>query len=339
MNAEERDRLVASIVNRVADYRQGEIASVDAAHVLAWLHQFDQEEQSTLLRETDRILSHTYISRASVKQFISMLVHVDKLVGDSPETFWRDVGFLRIQRQSQSQREMLGLLDEVLRDKFQVTADREESTIGTYIFLDDVSFTGNQIKSDLLRWAEENDIRGATVHVIAAVLHSGGEYYAKQQLKEPFRVRGITYQFWAAHRFENRLTYRYNAEVLWPTHLPDEGYVNQWRATFSADQKYFEPRPPGGKGSTTLFSSEDAREIIEQAFLKKGAYIYSLPQNPDRNMRPLGYSKLRSPGFGSTVITYRNCPNNAPLVLWWGNPNGGAPLNRWHPLFQRRLRA
>jgi hypothetical protein len=114
--------------------------------------------------------------------------------------------------------------------------------------------------------------------------------------------------------------------------------VNQWTATFGEDDSYFCARPPGGKASTQLFSSEDARHVVEQAFLKKGAYIYSLPQDPAQSMRPLGYSRLRSPGFGSTVVTYRNCPNNAPLVLWWGDPSGGAPLNQWTPLLPRRTR-
>ena len=33
-------------------------------------------------------------------------------------------------------------------------------------------------------------------------------------------------------------------------------------------------------------------------------------------MRPLGYHNLRTLGFGSMFITYRNCPNNCPLALW-----------------------
>jgi hypothetical protein len=32
-------------------------------------------------------------------------------------------------------------------------------------------------------------------------------------------------------------------------------------------------------------------------------------------------------GFGSLIVTYRNCPNNAPLALWVDHP--------WYPLFPR----
>ncbi len=36
---------------------------------------------------------------------------------------------------------------------------------------------------------------------------------------------------------------------------------------------------------------------------------------------------LETLGFGSLVVTFRNCPNNAPLALWVGDP--------WYPLFPR----
>ncbi|MCZ2075826.1 MAG: hypothetical protein LC130_12610 [Bryobacterales bacterium] len=46
------------------------------------------------------------------------------------------------------------------------------------------------------------------------------------------------------------------------------------------------------------------------------------------NARPLGYAALKTLGFGATVVTYRNYPNNCPLGLWAGSP--------WYPLFRRK---
>jgi hypothetical protein len=37
---------------------------------------------------------------------------------------------------------------------------------------------------------------------------------------------------------------------------------------------------------------------------------------------------LETLGFGSTLVTFRNCPNNCPLAFWAGYP--------WYPLFQRK---
>lgn len=249
------------------------------------------------------------------------------------------MGFLRLQSGSQSQTDTLALLNEVIAEKFGLNTACQDSTSNAYVYLDDVAFSGNQIKNDLLQWAKDKNIRNATVHIIVMGVYTYGEYYAKRELKKEFDERKISLHFWASARLENSPGRIADAQVLWPSQLPDEQYVKQWEATLAPHKDYFKPRPPNGKASTTLFSSEVNREVVEQAFLKKGAYIFSLSKNPQASMRPLGFSALRTPGFGATLITYRNCPNNAPLVLWWGDPKGSAPLNQWTPLLQRRPRA
>jgi hypothetical protein len=338
MDVNERTQLANSIVAHVADYRIGEIVPINKDRVVTWLNQFDQADQPTILRETERLLGNTYISRTVAKTFIDNLATNEKLTGGDAKTFWSDAGFLRLQSSSRSQADMLNLLGEVLNEKFSLKVDHEESKNSSFVYLDDAVFSGNQIRNDLARWVGEKDIRDATVHVIAMAIYLNGQHYAKTELLKIFSPRNINLEIWSSIRLENRLFNAKEAEVFWPTQLPDEACVNQWKATFPAGQNYFSPRPPAGGPSTTLFSSEESREIIEQAFLKKGAYIYSLPQNPQQSMRPLGYSRLRTPGFGSTLATFRNCPNNAPLVLWWGDPDGRAPLNQWTPLLPRRPR-
>ena len=316
MDNQERDRLVKLIVAHIADYRQNEIAIIDAPQVVTWLQQFDAQDQPTILAETERLLSRTYISRAIAKAFVVKLVANKELAGDDPKSFWEDAAFLKLQKSSQSQSDMLTLLNEVLTESFSVSAKQQESAAKTYIYLDDVCFSGNQIKNDLIVWAEEKNIRDANVHIIVIAAYRYGEYYAKREISRVFGPRNIAMKFWALARLENSPGQIQNAEVMsGPTKLPDDPLVKKWEATFAAGESHFIPRVPGGAGSTTLFSSEAARETIEQAFLKKGAYIYSLSKNPQRSMRPLGFSALRSPGFGATVVTYRNCPNNAPLVL------------------------
>ena len=44
-------------------------------------------------------------------------------------------------------------------------------------------------------------------------------------------------------------------------------------------------------------------------------------------IRPLGATLLKTFGFGSTIVTFRNCANNCPPALWAGDP--------WIPLFPR----
>ncbi len=134
------------------------------------------------------------------------------------------------------------------------------------------------------------------------------------------------------------------AEVLWPEELSDDpgvtSYVSNLRITLAqrnwrSDDLF---RYNGIPLQETLFSSPQARRIVEEAFLKKGVRIVTACRNPAESMRPLGFMKLGSLGFGTFFVTYRNIANNCPLVLWWGDPGMPAshPFGQWYPLFPRR---
>ena len=78
-----------------------------------------------------------------------------------------------------------------------------------------------------------------------------------------------------------------------------------------------------------FFSSEEGRDVLEQELLVAGAKIRDLCPQLNKYQRPLGNMILETLGFGSTIVTFRNCPNNAPLAFWAGNP--------WYPLFERKI--
>lgn len=86
-------------------------------------------------------------------------------------------------------------------------------------------------------------------------------------------------------------------------------------------------RSPGSVGSNALFSTEEGKHLLEQEFLKAGVRIRQRCPHLTRVQRPLGHVTLETLGFGSLIVTFRNCPNNAPLALWAGAP--------WYPLFPR----
>lgn len=128
--------------------------------------------------------------------------------------------------------------------------------------------------------------------------------------------------------------------VLWPTHFPNDPCIRRWLIASPQDEVRFNQRPPIAPPSQNpFFTSEANRILLEQAFLQRGAYIVTLSQQNNPHMHPLGYHNLNGPGFGTLFATYRNCPNNCPLVLWWGDPDAGRPLNQWYPLLPRRTRA
>lgn len=164
-----------------------------------------------------------------------------------------------------------------------------------------------------------------TLRVIVIGLHEGGKYWIEQNAEQiksgkQFDVRFHRFDGFA---FENRRTYREQSNVLWPTaDIYDDGN--------------FCPRLPGGRASHP-FATEQGRQILEREFLNAGLHIQSFANNPSPRLKPLGFYRFQ-PGFGSLFVTYRNCPNNCPLALWYGDPSYGPnhPLGRWYPLLSRK---
>jgi hypothetical protein len=77
--------------------------------------------------------------------------------------------------------------------------------------------------------------------------------------------------------------------------------------------------------------------VLEQALVKAGLKIRSFSAKPKPILRPLGFGPFGM-GFGSLFLSWRNCPNNAPLALWWGGKTEPPwhPFNRWYPLVPRK---
>lgn len=86
-------------------------------------------------------------------------------------------------------------------------------------------------------------------------------------------------------------------------------------------------RIAGQVGGHGIFSNDANRQLLEQEFLKAGIQIRQMCPHLGVTQRPLGHMSLDTLGFGSLLVTFRNCPNNAPLALWAGDP--------WIPLFPR----
>lgn len=84
-------------------------------------------------------------------------------------------------------------------------------------------------------------------------------------------------------------------------------------------------------GQNSIFIDEENRCILEEQFVKAGLRILNTITNKG-SWKPLGLEGFDSYGFGSTIITYRNCPNIAPLALWWGDQTDS---NSWYPLVPR----
>jgi len=321
--------LAASIVETAGDYRQNELDPFTAEHVLRWTTQFNEADRLPLLAEMDHVLKRTYFSEAAVTDFLQSLTTETKLVGGDAGAFWRGAGVLDIQQGGDSQKDMLDRFKAVLAQQFGMGLKGCNATSGNFVYLDDAIFTGNRVRRDLEPWINNAAPHKATVHVIVNALHAGS-YYAAQQLDKAAKATGkeITFTWWRAKSVENRKFYRNQSEVLWPSEIPERGPVAEYAKTLSAAGYPPEKRAKGGTPKDSVFSGEEGRALLERVFLESGVRIRSICPYLKETARPLGFSLLKTLGFGATVVTHRNCPNNCPLALWAGDP--------WYPLFRRK---
>jgi hypothetical protein len=329
----ERDELLVSVADEIRTYRKGELPEPTPEHVDRWLRQFTPSQQLPFLREFDHVIKQTFISRKSVTDFLRNLVTNEELVGDDPAEYWLSANFLNIQRNGQSQSEMLKLFWDCLLSERLVVMELCGKQGGDYIYLDDVMFSGNRVGNDLEPWIVNEAPQEGTVHVIVAAWHTLGQFLTERKLKTVIAQSGkkITIKYWRSHTVENQRANKNSSGVLWPTVAPNVAEVQAYMAVPS---KYpFDPRQPSA-APIAPFSSEAGRQVLESEFFIAGAKIRAKSGNPIPSMRPLGFSAF-GVGFGSMLATYRNCANNCPLAMWWGDPKATSGALRWYPLLQR----
>ncbi|MFY9388725.1 MAG: hypothetical protein WAP08_12505 [Smithellaceae bacterium] len=333
----ERDSLLASIADTIKDYRKSEIPEPTPDHVNRWVSQFGTDVQVPLLRELDHVFKQTYFSKKEVEDFFSYQINNKKLVGENPHDFWQAAHILNIQGNGNSQKEIRKLFGEALAKELKLKIDKCGSTSGAFIYLDDVLFSGTRVNTDLMNWLEKEASKKGVCHILVMAAHRLGEWQCLKSLKEAASKasKELEIHCWAAKRIENRKSYRNQSEVLWPAEIPDD---KDLQAYIEGEKKFpFTPRALGGKLENAIFSSEDGRKLLEREMLLAGMRIRSFSQSPSRALRPLGFSAFGL-GFGSMIVTYRNCPNNTPLALWWGDPEAPSnhPFSRWYPLLPRK---
>ena len=322
-----RSELLQSIAKTIADYRAGEIPEPTPDHVENWLNQFDESVQLPILKETDHILKKTYLSKNAVEGFLSKVVVNEELTGGDPHLYWPSVKFLDIQRRGNSQSEMLKMFGVTLESKCGLNLNDCSGTSEKFIYIDDGIYTGNRILEDIRSWICSDAPDEAELNVIVIVWHRGGQYYAKTKLNKVAKSVGktININWWRFFELEDQRYCTDSSDVLRPTEIPHEQEVKDYVNSLNYPPVL---RKPGSLGKKKFFSSEEGRHTLEQEFLKAGVHIRSMCPYLNEYQRPLGNSVLETLGFGSLLVTFRNCPNNAPLALWAGNP--------WYPLFPRK---
>ena len=321
----ERGDLLRSIAKTIADYRAAERAAPTPQHVNRWVTQFDPEVQMPILREMDHVLAKAYFSLETTWEYVWQLFHSKKFVSGDPCTFWRGVHFLNIQGGGASQKEMLNLFGAVLEEACGFGLDDCGTDPHAYVYLDDAIFSGGRMRQDLSSWIVDEAPPEARLYVIALATHQSA-YYNRRRVREAVMESGKDIRIgWRYRiRLEDRMTYTDSSDVLRPVSIPEDPSVVDYANGLRRPPRL---RKPGQVGPLGLFSSDAGRQLLEQEFLRAGVHIRAMSGHFNEFQRPLGNNMLDSLGFGSLIVTFRNCPNNTPLALWAGDP--------WYPLFPR----
>ncbi|WP_155773767.1 phosphoribosyltransferase-like protein [Methylorubrum extorquens] len=320
-----RNELLRAIATTIEDYQAGTLAAPTPEHVEKWINQFPQASQLPILSEISHVLDKTYFSRIRVRRVLRAVIKYPGWTAGDPSAFWRQVNFLDLQPRGNSQRDLLALFDKSLNKECGYGIS-ECGQGNKFLYLDDGLFSGGRIGSDLDGWIMGPAPKNAELMVAVIALHTQGHYFTNQSLRRAIAKSGKSINLSWVHymQIEDGLFKVSDSDVLRPTNSEADPEVKKYIASLGRNPTW---RVGTSTGPKNFFSSNKGREVLEQEFLKKGIELRARCPYLNEYQRPLGNTTMKTLGFGTLFATFRNCPNNAPLVLWAGDP--------WYPLLRR----
>lgn len=325
------DVWTCNLSNLVQQYEPMSQSNAMAA-TRAWIEQFEQSSRVALLEALTRTLSRTFIRRTDIETYFCDSV--------TNQNFWDNVYLVNSPGYGgQSGQIFTDFVAQSVKNQFSISLfdDRELSWLNSdsHILIDDAIFSGNRAlkdyRNDWLNWKSiridslgGRHERHLRLFVWSYLRHRSGEDRIRNVLTEEAQRRGITVSvtFRSKLVYEDRTERAHVSDVLWPRQTSDN-------SSGSRTEEERHALRPDAFTKSQVFDSARSRHILEDQLLSAGNDIISRFNNT--YWTPLGLG--RPPfGFGSLSVSYRNCPNNAPLALWWSTQN-------WCPLFPRDVYA
>ena len=353
---DDQNSLIESIFATIEDYRADEnnqVGRMTTDRIRNWINQFEDDQKVPILEELDNIFKKRYWSKSKVKDFLYQVIQVltKDFMFNNANDFLKNSDFLNLQPQGKSQRIMLSIFDELIQEKYGLSlADCGTISKKYSIYIDDILCTGLTLISDTKDWSEkEFSTRktnkqavadGSTVLVFAYVFIHEKNYH-KKKAEMRFKISNEisnNHKMYRRSEIENGIGHSSKIDLIYPLGVMQpqsvidyknqlielvDNHTQQYNTT-SPEEFY---RPAGLPTTEQFFTSAQNRVIVENAFLQKGIEILQNANPNNRNMRALGYSipSFKNFGFGALCFTWRNVPNNAPLVFWYSG-GGFTPL-------------
>ena len=338
----------------VKDYRADEnegVGIVSKDRIEEWVNQFDKNDRDFILNETVHIFKDRYLTKSKVKNIllgaIKGMAKSDNPSGDIP-SFLSNSIFLDLQPKGKSQGVILELLKSVIEDKLNVkiktsTLDElNDNQAKHYIYIDDVLCSGHTYYQDIFDFLNSQSNEGDKYYI---KLLNGNIYVHSSFIfahLNNFRIK-LTQLKMKVHRdiiknnfkcFYHRLIDNVQVsdskfEILKPIENHQSQEINDYKDKINSQvdryingkykraEDYF--RDPNIPNNENFFTSSENRIRYEKIILLKGIEIIKNSNSLKPNIRALGYSlpSIRDFGFGTICFTWRNVPNNTPLVFWY----------------------
>lgn len=336
--------LEEQIAEKIKNYRRG-TGVYDAEHVDRWISQFPEEERMVVLTETNRLLEQNYVDQAKLMEWERYIETNADIMGADPQKTISKSQFLDIQTKGNSQKRLVPMVESYLQACGYTGVNTcAPGEVANYFYLDDCLFTGMTLLKDVGHWLEtENPNPGSTLKIIYIAGYNGALSYVKKRLEEICAPKHIKAKIHLMREYKNDMRQPQPYDILWPRTVKGDPYVDQYMAHLeelkaSSGRSGIGFRKGYSDGESELFTSGYNRYVLEQALMKKGAYICSLSENGNDKMKPMGYKHDISLGFGAFFATDYNISNNCPLAFWWGSTEKtGTVLEQWYPLLPREV--
>lgn len=344
---------IQNVYNLIKDYRieYSDGSRMSKSRIKIWINQFEEKDRLVILNELVRIFDERYVSFKYLFVFFKNMIgfYREKFKFESDIDFLLNSQFLALQRSDKSQSIMLSHFDNFLNKEYEISLSYCGIVSNDYSFyLDDVLCTGQTFYNNFADWVKCNfkpDLTNKKALISKETrligtyifIHKKNFYKKTSQIGHNFS-RDIPIQMWGIwidNTDEDDSAY----EVLQPSVDIEDSVIEEYREnitkevdTHCTNHNYKIPkaefyRPHDKPKEEKLFSTPENRNIVEKAFLKKGIEILSKSSITNKNMRALGYSipSHKNFGFGALCFTWRNIPNNTPLVFWYSG-GGFTPL-------------
>lgn len=294
---------------------------IDFDHVKTWLERFGSHA-----RRVAEILSYVFqiyfFDEDRMRKVFSSVIDNILARYNGPACV------LLTQSETKSQSRILGLVHDLIPDNWTTLKNPSKYELSGQIcvYVDDAIYSGNTIINEL------RDINAREIIIASAAVHRQAVDYIISRL-------GTKVKFVTGFIIENERHENNTLGTLWPR------WNDRWSGSSCGVDTYLQSISERFRrhayrqypvSNDQLFRNPQDRNLIEQLFLVHGLQMLNCAQDPHYAMRPLGYEKLESFGFGTMFGTCFNWPNNGPLVLWYGDPNNWNPALNFFPLFPRR---